>query len=359
MRFPLLRTIKASAPVIPSAYPTLGRLKIGGKATSPKSGKEYPVSYDHFVADGDYKHVFDSYYGEQPTALTVTFPTADPRLACHHTVEARNPANGRLIARQTAENVVKIYDEAADLWSDFVFDPENAEDVERLEKFDFRDVLVMHLCLPHLRGVPGGVWRFETHAAASAIPIITQTFDEVASLFEEMPDGMLFMPFLLTVEKVSSHAGAKPRTFPVIRLYPKIAPQELRRAIHLIHDGSIKIEQLFAENFLAKADEVRGLPAAEQPALPPATEQSADIVAIYAANAAAGLYGEDSPAVAKICGLIADLSVRNANELKLAFAGLKSPDEAVVGDLRKIAAERIKSRGYFYDKTADLFLVKD
>ena len=69
--------------------PRLGKIRLGIKKISPKSGKEYPAEVDYFILDPqtpseleNQKLVeeFQKLYGEQPKAIRIMFPVANPEV---------------------------------------------------------------------------------------------------------------------------------------------------------------------------------------------------------------------------------------------------------------------------------------
>lgn len=78
-----------------------GKIRIGEKAKSERTGKEYPKKLDHFIFDpvepvdpNIHKMLIDR-YGERPQELTVCFPAEDPELVFAQWYKCYN-ANGLL-----------------------------------------------------------------------------------------------------------------------------------------------------------------------------------------------------------------------------------------------------------------------
>jgi len=76
-------------------FPVIGKLSIGGKDISKKTGNEYPVSYDYFVAKGEYASTFTSEYGDKPSRIQVIFPFDDVMKVCREEVDGRGTKDGR------------------------------------------------------------------------------------------------------------------------------------------------------------------------------------------------------------------------------------------------------------------------
>ena len=64
--------------------PRVGKIHLGTRQTSQRSGHEYPVACDHFVVKADdstseaVANAFHSVYGDQPREITVAFASDDP-----------------------------------------------------------------------------------------------------------------------------------------------------------------------------------------------------------------------------------------------------------------------------------------
>jgi len=61
----------------------VGKIRLGEKKVSPKSGKEYPAKSDHFIFDPDDPALMEPFvalYGDKPTRITVAFPCEDPEV---------------------------------------------------------------------------------------------------------------------------------------------------------------------------------------------------------------------------------------------------------------------------------------
>lgn len=70
--------------------PRLGKIRLGIKAVSPKTGKEYPKEVDYFVVPPEVEKV----YGPQPKELDIMFPVEDPSVIAPQAYEYYGSAKG-------------------------------------------------------------------------------------------------------------------------------------------------------------------------------------------------------------------------------------------------------------------------
>ena len=56
--------------------PRLGKIRLGIKKVSTKTGKEYPFETDHFICPAEIKKVI----GNEPKELKISFPINDPEV---------------------------------------------------------------------------------------------------------------------------------------------------------------------------------------------------------------------------------------------------------------------------------------
>lgn len=251
-----------------SRLPLLGRIKIGAKEISKKTGKEYPTSLDYFRADGKYAELFHRVYGDRPQKIQIVFFSNRLEDVCSESYIVRDDA-GRLLAEGDGENWK--------CWSaktnQFVYGQfELAEIQRRLGKPHVS--LTLRFILPKVPGV-FGMWQFTTKGGASSIPAIRDTVDQVM----EMAGVITNIPFDLVVEKVKSNKPGASSVFPVVTLIPNISQENLDILADYVRQGT-KLRGLLTEDrirTLAVAVEAPALEAATLPALPPVEAPQAPV----------------------------------------------------------------------------------
>ena len=101
--------------------PIIGKIKCGEKIE--KNGKEYPVSYDYFIADGNYKHLFEKKFGK-PKNIDIVFISNNLNESCSEYMEIRQgtklfaKGNGRefqVYDKKTDQYIMRTIDQEPDL----------------------------------------------------------------------------------------------------------------------------------------------------------------------------------------------------------------------------------------------------
>lgn len=251
--------------------PLLGRIKVGMKQVSQKTGKEFPTSIDWFRADGKYASVFHEVYGEKPNRIQIVFFSNRVEDVCSESYIVRDSA-GRLLAEGDGESWRA--------WSaqkkEYVFGQATIEEVEKKYGAKATVSLTLRFILPKIPSV-FGLWSFTTKGAKSSIPAIRDTFDQVL----EMAGTATNIPFDLTVEKVKSNKPGEVSVFPVVTLIPNVSQENLDLLAGYIQAGQ-KLRGVMTEARIRalvapeeEQAELPALPAAsapQAPAEPPAIE---------------------------------------------------------------------------------------
>jgi hypothetical protein len=232
--------------------PLLGRIKIGLKAISQKTGKEFPTSIDWFRAAGKYAEVFHQVYGPKPNRIQIVFFSNRVEDVCSERYEVRDD-KGRLLAEGDGETWR--------CWStnkkEYVFGQTSLEEVEKRYGKP-KASLTLSFILPKIPSV-FGLWQFRTLGAKSSIPAIRDTFDQVL----EMAGTVQNIPFDLGIEKVKSNKPGEPTVFPVVSLIPNLSQENLDLLAGYIQAGK-KFRGVLTEARIRALVE----PEDEQPALP-------------------------------------------------------------------------------------------
>lgn len=204
--------------------PEAGRLHIGEKRVSPKTGKEYPVSLDYFKADGNYPTLFHKGVGEKPNIIQVIFPSDDASLVCNERYELRDSA-GKMYAEGDGETF-KVWD--AQEQTRKIYEASKIPNLmERLSAktgTQWKVCLTMRFLVPAVRGV-WGYWQLTTSGESSSIPQVRDTFDA----FLEAHGKVQGVIFDLAVKKVKSGKPGDSSTFPVLTLIPNESMENVEK----------------------------------------------------------------------------------------------------------------------------------
>jgi len=209
--------------------PVIGKVKVGEKIE--KNGKEYPVSLDYFVADGNYKHIFDKKFGEKPKKLDVIFISDDPAECCVERMEIRQ--GPKLFAKGDGITF-EVWDKKTEAYivRTTEAEPDLIQKIEKQCGSTFEEVLTLYFLVLGINEV-FGVWKFSTKGRDSSIPSIVSSFDKVL----EMAGRIKFIPFTLSVEKVKSQKPDSKSLFPVVTLVANIGQEYMEKLQNHIMGG--------------------------------------------------------------------------------------------------------------------------
>lgn len=196
--------------------PEIGRLHIGKKERSERTGKEYPVSVDYFIPSGKYAGLFSQALGEKPQTIQVIFPDDDASKVCNERYEYRDD-KGALVARGDGQ----IFE----VWNGKIYAPFSIKDYPNIMELiaeknptkrgadNWDVVLTMRFIIPAVRGVVG-VWQFSTKGKASSVKNIRNSFDGVQMMFGTVMQTV----FDLSVQFAKSNKPGDSSRYPVVSL---------------------------------------------------------------------------------------------------------------------------------------------
>lgn len=209
--------------------PALG--KVGnisiGKKDKNASGKEYPVSLDHFLFRSDYKkHVDDAVaiYGESPNSLDIFFYSDSPGECCSQRLELRD-SGGRMVAYGDGETFFRSTKDKG-MVEERISDYPNANYMAALaakHSSEWTEVLIMRFILAKTPNI--GYWEFRTKGKDTTIPQILGTFDSILAQFGTVSR----IPFSLLVKKHKSNRSEVSRNYPVVSLILNLSPEAMDR----------------------------------------------------------------------------------------------------------------------------------
>jgi len=240
--------------------PIIGKIKIGEKAISKKTGKEYPVALDYFiVTDTKYANQFKEAYGEKPDKLEIAFPSDDVEQYCYESYQIRD-SKGKLLAEGNGKLWEKLYNNKE---KDYNYKKEI--ELEKLLnhydklgfKPDVKATLTLRFILLKLKGV-FGCWQFVTKGSASSIPSIRNTYDYIM----QYASTTVNIPFDLTVKKVSSQIPGDTRTYPVVSIVANLSKESIDVLSEYVESGHTIKGMITEEKLLqlSSSSELQQLP---------------------------------------------------------------------------------------------------
>lgn len=206
----------------------IGKIKIGEKYVN-QAGKEIPRSLDYFVADGTYKNLFDSAFGEKPNSIEIVFISDQEEDSCYERLELRQGA--KLFAYGDGCNF-KIWDQNSNVYVNRELDTDGILELEKKIKSKFEEVLTLNFLIPRIKVF--GFWSLTTKGKDSSIIQIVSVFDRM----KQLAGTVKGIPFDLKVEKVKSQKPDSKNLFPVLQLIPNLSAQNVERIKEFIQAGT-------------------------------------------------------------------------------------------------------------------------
>jgi hypothetical protein len=242
----------------------IGKIKIGGKALSKKTGKEYPVSYDYFVADGPFKPRFDKVHGENPNEIMVAFLSNDVSQVCSEKIEFRQ--NGKLVAYGDGKTYY-AYNPQESKYMPLKGDPTELHQM-LWSKYECKVSLSIKFIIPKINDV-FGFWELTTRSDYETyIDNRTTSVENIKAAFDNVMDAVgtvVNVPFILFVNKHKSNDPGETRTYPVLNMACSIAKDDLIDVKTAIDNGYKNLTLLTNE----RVKELKGAPIADLPELEP------------------------------------------------------------------------------------------
>lgn len=207
--------------------PRIGKIKIGMKRRSDKTGKEYPTSVDYFIPSGKYAGLFTKAYGEKPQTIQIVFPSDSPAEVCKEEWELRDD-KGALVASGDGQDF-KVWSGQAYLNLNTDDYPELMESIaKRYGKYNgadngWRVRLTMNFLIPLVRGVVG-LWTFETSGVASSIRNCRNAYDAMLAERGSVRGAIWDM----TVQFATTQKPNDNSRFPVVSIVPNESEGNLR-----------------------------------------------------------------------------------------------------------------------------------
>lgn len=148
--------------------PRLGKIRLGVKETSQKTGNPYPKAVDYFVCNADQStseaaaRAFHQVYGDKPRALDIMFPVED-RDQFFPQFYRRYGSGSGLLCKGDGETAVEIDKETGEI-REIECDP---MECEWAAKKHCRPVGTLQFLLPKVPGL--GAWQIDTSSYHSIV----------------------------------------------------------------------------------------------------------------------------------------------------------------------------------------------
>jgi len=191
--------------------PRLGKIRLGIKKTSEKTGKEYPCETKHFVCPTEVMHVC----GNEPTELKISFPINDPEVIFPQCYKWYGSSKG-LKCRGDGINALRLNDETNEM-------EERTCPCELLEngKCKQRASLVFNLLDVGI----GGVYQIDLSSYHSIVDI-NSGIDYARALLN---DHIAFVPFLLKRVPKETHNDGKKQIHYTLQLELNLTAKQLQK----------------------------------------------------------------------------------------------------------------------------------
>jgi len=195
--------------------PRLGKIHLGIKKQSQKTGKEYPSATDYFVVPPEVAEVV----GEKPTELPILFPIEDEEKFASQYYRAYSMTRG-LVCRGDGETCRRMVDahtgemanrDSTDIiWKDEL--PCEGQNCPYYGK-QCKEVMNLQFLLPTVEGL--GIWQIDT-GSINSIKNINSTIELIRGVYGRIA----MIPLLLTLEpiEVVNPDDGKKKTVRVLNL---------------------------------------------------------------------------------------------------------------------------------------------
>lgn len=213
--------------------PRLGKVRLGLKKESPRTGNPYPEATDYFVCPDEVKKI----YGEKPTELKIVFPTEDsPQqwlkrysltrgLVCRgdgeKAVAQVDLRTGEIATRETEQTTLK----------EVTCDPENCPAYKAKQ---CRPLMTLQFLLPDVPGALG-VYQLDTSSRNSIINI-NSTLELVKAC-----GRVRMIPLILKLVPLEVQPEGKKKTVHILQL---VSPYTFNELIQLMDRSAKEIFML-------------------------------------------------------------------------------------------------------------------
>jgi len=189
--------------------PRLGKIRLGIKKVSQKTGKEYPSETDFFVCPAEIK----KFYGDEPKELNIAFPMNDPEVIFPQCYKWYGSSAG-LKCRGDGETALRLNEETKEM-------EERECPCELLEEGKCQQRASLVFMMPGIK--IGGVYQIDLSSYHSIVDI-NSGIDYARALLN---DQIAFVPFKLKRVPKETHADGKKQVHYTLQLELDITAKEL------------------------------------------------------------------------------------------------------------------------------------
>ena len=190
--------------------PRLGKIRLGIKKVSAKTGKEYPSETDYFVCPAEVRKI----YGNEPKELKISFPINDPEVIFPQCYKWYGSGKG-LKCRGDGETALRLNEETNEM-------EERKCPCELLEGGKCKQVASIVFMMPDV--AIGGVYQIDLSSYHSIVDI-NSGIDYARAL---LGDQIAFVPFKLKRVPKETHADGKKQIHYTLQLELDITAGQLK-----------------------------------------------------------------------------------------------------------------------------------
>ncbi len=196
--------------------PRLGKIRLGIKIISKRTGAEYPKETPYFVVPQEVAEK----YGNEPTVLDVMFPMNDVG-ACFPQMYCVFGKTKGIKCVGDGENAMRFNEEKK------IMEPRDCP-CEKLEKKECNQRAFLRVILPKVN--MGGIYQIDM-SSINSITDINSGIDYVRALMMEAlgVDRFALIPLILERKPIETHHDGKKQTHYTLRLYPNITIDQLNK----------------------------------------------------------------------------------------------------------------------------------
>jgi hypothetical protein len=242
-------------------FPRAGKIHLGDKAISEKTGKEYPKALDYFKWPEEYEETLTSLFGEKCREFPIMFLVEDQEMVAPQYYKRYGSGSG-LICRGDGETAVMRNDEGELVEIDCP-----GQDCPWYEKKHCRHVMNLQFVIPQL--VSEGIFQIDTSSYHSIV-----NFNSSWHFVKALTGGRIAMvPLVLRIIPKEVNPDGKKKVVYVLEL--KLAQRMGLNDLQAIVEGQAPRAELPAADETSEKDyfypkEVRDRP--------PAPESQAEII---------------------------------------------------------------------------------
>ena len=148
--------------------PRAGKIRLGEKRLSQKTGNPYPAAVDYFVWPEEYAETLNGLFGEQAREIEIMFPTDDLEQICPQYLKRYGQTG--LLCRGDGVTAECVNQETGE-WVEIECNPEECPHFSPPDptKKSCRQVMNLRFIIPQL--ISEGVWQLDTSSYHSIIAV--------------------------------------------------------------------------------------------------------------------------------------------------------------------------------------------